>query len=195
MDDQHIVDIPAQYNRVLRKSEAIGFTMPSDVHIGSLLKTLIASKPQGRFLELGTGTGLSLLWMIDGMDRASEIISIDNDADLIAFAKTNFKDDARVSLVCQDGAKFITTYKGALFDLVFADAWPGKYSELDLILNLIKDGGLYVIDDMSPQPNWPKGHAHKATALIAQLEQRDDIVLTKLNWSTGIIIATKKATA
>jgi hypothetical protein len=31
---------------------------------------------------------------------------------------------------------------------------------------MLKPGGLYVIDDMLPQPNWPEGHAAKAEVLI-----------------------------
>lgn len=44
-----------------------------------------------------------------------------------------------------------------------------------------------------PQPTWPEGHAAKVPALVAALEQRKDLVLTKLDWSTGLIVATKKA--
>ena len=32
--------------------------MPSDLFIGTLLKTLITSKPKSKILELGTGIGL-----------------------------------------------------------------------------------------------------------------------------------------
>ena len=57
---------------------------------------------------------------------------------------------------------------------------------------MLKPGGLYVIDDMLPQPNWPEGHAAKAEALIEILENRTDFHLTKLNWSTGVILMAKK---
>ena len=67
MNDSDIQDIPEILPKIQRKSEEIGFSMSSDVHIGALLKTLVASKPGGRFLELGTGTGLSLSWMVDGI--------------------------------------------------------------------------------------------------------------------------------
>lgn len=53
-------------------------------------------------------------------------------------------------------------------------------------------GGLYIIDDMLPQPNWPVGHQEKATQLIRTLEERRDLSLTKQAWSSGIIIAVKK---
>ena len=43
-----------------------------------------------------------------------------------------------------------------------------------------------------PQPNWSEGHQEKAIKLVADLEARDDLVLTKQVWATGIIIAVKK---
>jgi hypothetical protein len=59
-------------------------------------------------------------------------------------------------------------------------------------LQLLKPGGLYIIDDLLPQPNWPEGHAPRVPALVATLEARRDLVLTKLNWSTGLIVATRR---
>jgi hypothetical protein len=57
---------------------------------------------------------------------------------------------------------------------------------------MLNPGGLYIIDDMLPQPNWPEGHQEKAVKLIEDLEKRSDIILTKQRWATGIIIAVKK---
>ncbi|MEM6770794.1 MAG: hypothetical protein AAF597_09445, partial [Bacteroidota bacterium] len=51
----------------------------------------------------------------------------------------------------------------------------------------------YVIDDMTSQPNWPAGHEDKVGWLIAYLEDHPHFTLTKLNWSTGVIIATRLA--
>jgi len=76
--------------------------------------------------------------------------------------------------------------------LIFADTWPGKFYDLEETLALIKPGGFYVIDDMNTQPDWPEGHQQKVHLLVEYLEQRDDFSLTKMNWSTGIIVATKK---
>lgn len=184
--------IPTVYNRILEESDKIGFNMSSDKGIGSLLKTLIASKPAGNFLELGTGLGLSLSWMVDGMDADSEIISIDNDPKFIEFASGMFIGHKNVEIVCADANDWITNYENEKFDLIFADAWPGKYELLDETLALVKSGGFYIIDDMNPQVNWPEGHQDKADRLMVALEQRSDLVLTKMNWSTGLILATKK---
>ncbi len=174
------------------KSKEINFTMPSDLYIGSLLKTLVSSKPNGHFLELGTGIGLSLSWMIDGLNESSTLISIDNDQELVAIANTYFGSDDRVNIICQDGSKWIHQNMNERFDLIFADAWPGKFSEIEKVLSMLKVGGFYVIDDMNTQSNWPQGHETHVNKLVEYLEQRKDFVLTKMNWSTGLIIATKK---
>lgn len=191
MNDSHIQDIPKVHDQIQGKCDAIGFTMPSDLYVGTFLKTLISSKPKSRILELGTGIGLSLSWMIDGMDKDSHLTTVDNDPELIEIAKSFFGNDKRLSIVCHDGAEWILNYSGPKFDLIFADAWPGKYGQLNETLNLLNVGGFYVIDDMISQPNWPEGHDKNVSDLVSYLEKREDLTLTKMNWSTGIILAVK----
>ncbi|MGL1889379.1 MAG: class I SAM-dependent methyltransferase [Reichenbachiella sp.] len=184
-------NIPDVYPALEAKCKEIGFTMPSDIYIGTLLKSLMSSKPKGKFLELGTGIGLSLAWMIEGLDQNSQLISIDNDPKLIDIAQQFFGKDKRVDIICQDGAEWIMNNQEERFDLIFADAWPGKYSELDETLALLKPGGFYVIDDMTVQPNWPDGHEEKAKNLTTYLETRKYLTVTKMDWSTGVMICTK----
>lgn len=183
---------PSVYAELTKKSTELGFTMPSETHICSLLRTLVASKPNSNLLELGTGLGLALSWMIDGMDQTSKLISLDNDQALIDIAQEFLGHHKRVEILCVDGAEWIKTYAGPKFDLIFADTWPGKYYLLDEVLDLLVAGGIYIVDDMLPDPNWPEGHAEKAEALISQLENRKDLQITAMDWSTGIIIAAKK---
>jgi hypothetical protein len=56
---------------------------------------------------------------------------------------------------------------------------------------MLNMGGLYIVDDMLPQENWPEGHAEKAISLEKFLETREDLKLTKLHWASGIILAAK----
>lgn len=187
-----IYDIPEVIPTLEKKCKEIGFTMPSDLYIGTLLKSLIASKPGANVLELGTGISLSLAWMIEGLDRESKLTSLDNDPVLTQIAKDFFGDDPRLNLICMDGSEWIKNYTGAPFDLIFADAWPGKFSELDETLDLLKIGGFYVIDDMKPQHDWPEGHEQKADDLAHYLVSRQDLTVTKMDWSTGVFLCTKR---
>jgi len=183
---------PLAYDAIKKATEANGFSMPSEVLTCSLLKTLAATKPGGKFLELGTGTGLATTWILDGMDERSTLISIDNDETLLNIAKENLAVDKRLKLICTDGGEWIKQNADKRFSFIFADTWPGKYLLLDEVLEMVEKGGIYIIDDMLPQANWPTGHAEKAAELITDLDSRDDIILTKMGWATGIVIITKK---
>jgi predicted O-methyltransferase YrrM len=166
--------------------------MASDVLTCSLLRTLASAKPAGKFLELGTGTGLSTAWILSGMDTQSVLTSIDNDEKVLAIARSFLGNDQRLDLICTDGAEWVEKNKDQQYDYIFADTWHGKYLMLDEVLAMLKKGGLYILDDMLPQPNWPDGHHEKVINLVKILEQREDLTLTKQAWATGIIVAVKK---
>lgn len=187
-----VKDIPRGFADIETASRAIGFSMPSDLQTGALLKTLVGSKPGAQVLEIGTGTGLATAWLLAGMDTNSTLLSLDNEQAYQIVAAQCLGDDKRLELVCTDAGQWIDDNNDATFDLIFADAWPGKYSKLDETLELLKPGGMYIIDDMLPQPNWPNGHDQKALELVETLEQRHDIQLVKLAWSTGVMIVVKK---
>jgi len=191
MNDSIVLNIPVEYRKIKEASDELQFNMASDLLTGSLLKTLAASKPSGRLLELGTGTGLATAWIVAGMDANSSLVTVENNELLIEVARKNIN-DGRVEFVLTDGYEWLKNYDGEKFDFIFADAMPGKYDLFEETINLLNSGGLYIIDDMLPQPNWPEGHDKKAEAFIQQLEERNDLLVTKLNWSTGIMIVVKK---
>jgi len=193
LNDSEILSPPAALSVIERETEALKFPMGSEAKTGSLLRTLAATKPGGAFLELGTGTGIGTAWILAGMDQHARLTSIDNDATVMAVARRHLGHDPRVTFHTVDGAQFLATLCGQQFDFIFADTWPGKYDHLDEALSLLKPGGLYSIDDLLPQPSWPDGHAAKVTALIADLHHRADLLLTTLSWSSGLIVATKRA--
>ena len=126
------------------------------------------------------------------MDAHSKLTSVDNDPLFLDIAKSSLGIDNRLTLILQDGGKWVEENRDQKFDYVFADTWHGKYLLLEEVLSMLNKGGLYIIDDMLPQPNWPEGHQEKAIKLVADLEAREDLLLTKQVWATGIIIAVKK---
>ena len=64
-----------------------------------------------------------------------------------------------------DGAEYLRGASAQQFDLIYADAWPGKFSHLDDALALLRPGGMYVIDDLLPQANWPMAMRRRWTPL------------------------------
>ena len=182
---------PARYAAIDQTTRDLGFTMASDSLTGSLLRTLAASKPSGRFLELGTGTGLSTSWILDGMDHDSTLISVDHDERFLGVARDLLGGDSRLNLILSDGEEWVRKNSGKKFDYIFADTWHGKYLLLDEVLDMLTPGGLYIVDDMMPQPNWPEGHHEKAIRFVNELEGKEQLTVTKMNWATGIILAVR----
>src|ERR1700744_2252879 len=119
MIEEVVQEYPIAYDSIKKATEACGFLQMSEISTCTLLKTLAASKPGGKFLELGTGTGLSTTWILDGMDKDSTLISIDNDETLLNIAKENLSIDKRLKLICTDGGEWIKQNRSQRFSFVF----------------------------------------------------------------------------
>ena len=187
MNDQEVIRGPAVLEAIRRDAERVGFTLASEPQAGSFLRALAASKPGGQMLELGTGAGVGTTWLLSGMDAASRLVSVDTNPEVVEIARRHVGHDSRVTFHLGDGGTFLEQCRQQ-FDVIFADAWPGKFTHLDLALSLLRVGGVYFIDDLLPQSNWPEGHAPKVQALIADLEHRPGFVVTKLAWSSGLMM-------
>ena len=188
-----VFSFPKQYQQILDDTKSMGFNQLSDGKAGSLLSSLCTSKVRGGFLELGTGTGLCTSWMLQGMCESSTLTTVDNDKQLVDIAKKHLNNDQRVNFVVGNGEDLIDSLEPLSMDLIFADTWPGKYNHLEETLSLLKIGGFYIIDDMLPQDNWPDGHEVKSINLINALSSRADLTITKMSWSTGLLVCVKNA--
>lgn len=142
--------IPDTVRRAQQASDQAGFAMSCDNRTGALLATLAASKPDGRILELGTGVGAA--WLLAGMTCHANLVTIEADPTTAAIAREHLGGDHRASLVIIDADTWLDTYSGPDFDLVFVDCRPGKFYRRTDLLNHLVLGGLYVGDDLLPQP-------------------------------------------
>ncbi len=188
-----IMNPPRQLAVIEAMSLGLNFNMASEPLTGSLLRTLVRSKPASNFLELGTGTGVSTCWILDGMDADSTLLTVDNDMRVQNIARQALSADLRVQFFHAEGSAFIDQLcqEGQTFDFVFADTWPGKFYYLDETLRLLKPGALYIVDDLLPQPNWPDDHSSKVAVFLQHMIERQDVMITPLMWSTGLLIAVK----
>jgi len=193
MDDTDLPRSPDPIAGILADTAALGFTMTSEPKVGALLAVLAASKPGGRFLELGTGTGHGTAWLLSGMDATSTLDTVDTDPQTVAIARRHLGADRRLTFHVMDGSEFLRGSVSEGFDLIYADAWPGKFTDLDKTLSLLRPGGGYVIDDLLPQPNWPDGHAPKVPALIDDLERRPGFATVRLAWASGVMLVVRRA--
>ncbi|MBM3727160.1 MAG: methyltransferase domain-containing protein [Acidobacteria bacterium] len=185
MDGLSWISPPPQVEPILEETVRMNFGLASEPLVGALLRILAASKPGGRFLELGTGTGVATAWLLSGMTAGSTLVSVDIDPAAQAIAARFLGNDPRLHLVNAGGLDYLATLPPESFDLVFADAMPGKYENLNLSLACLKPGGFWVGDDLLPQPNWPEGHAAKVPALIGELSRHPRFTILPLAWASG----------
>ncbi|MGZ9583672.1 O-methyltransferase [Paenibacillus marinisediminis] len=182
---------PACLDAIAERARELKFTMSCDTATGQLLRTLASSKRNGMLLELGTGAGVSTAWILDGMDESSKLVSVEMNESFQNVARACIVDE-RVEFVTIDGGVYIEENKDKKYDLIFADTWPGKYYLLEEALAMVKPGGLYIIDDLTPVESWEEGHAEKAESLIQTMRELEDFHVVELDWSTGLMIAARK---
>ena len=187
---------PPQLAMIARATARLGFTMSCSEPTGRLLAFLAARASAGALLELGTGTGYGTAWLAAGMGPAATLTTVESDRACLRAARLALGADERIHWVESDAADWLTDSvhpsAGRRFDVIFADCWPGKFSQLDEALSLLADGGVYVIDDLDPQPSWPPGHQEKVDDLLAVLHARTELAVLTLPVATGILLAARR---
>jgi predicted O-methyltransferase YrrM/precorrin-2 methylase len=183
-------DAPAAVVRITEAADTAGIYYGSDARTGELLRALAASKPGGALLELGTGIGLGAAWLLAGMDARARLTSVDIQ-EAGGIARRCLSEDPRLEIVTRDATDFLADLGARRFDLIFADAPPGKFTDVERALDALAPGGLYVADDMDPGQHDAE-RAPLLARLLATLRAREDLVLTELRWGTGLLVATRR---
>jgi predicted O-methyltransferase YrrM len=182
---------PAALDAIMADSAALGFAMSCEPRTGALLATLVASKPAGRILELGTGTGAGAAWLLDGMDTTARLISVEIDRPVQAVARMHLGGDPRVTFETTDAHTWLCNYQGEQFDFAFVDCRPGKFHGLETLLRLLRVGGLYVADDLLPQPTRPDDHQQRVDEFLDRLPRVSGLYAVTMAWSSGLVVGTR----
>ena len=134
------------------------FELSSIPEIGRLLALLAASKPSGRFAEIGTGVGVGSAWVVDALGPEATFVTVELDADRAAAAGRLFSGFPNVRVLQGDWHELLPPE--APFDLLFFDGGHWKRgdvpAESEQALALVAPGGVVVIDDLTPGSLWPE---------------------------------------
>ena len=117
MNDE-ITQIRQVVDAIRRDTLRIGFSMASELQTGSLLRTLAASKPSGRLLELGTGTGVATAWLLAGMDAGSRLDTVEVDQHVLDIALLHLGHDPRVKFHLVEGGVLLAQSAPLTFALI-----------------------------------------------------------------------------
>ena len=193
LDENVFQPPPKALEAILAQTRELGFQGWSWPQLGALLRVLAATKPGGRLLESGTGTGVGTCWLLDGMDANATLITAETNPKVQAVAAAHLGHDRRLTMLSESAEAVVRREPQNSFDLIFADAPVGKYALLDETLALLRPGGIYVCDDMKPHPMWPPEHAVRVPPLMEKLATRDDFRRLYLDWASGVVVLVKSA--
>ncbi|MDX6266972.1 MAG: hypothetical protein QOD70_1712 [Frankiales bacterium] len=116
---------------------------------GSLLRLLAATSAAKAVVELGTGAGVSALWLLRGMAPDGILTSVDLETEHQRLAKQSLNEagygSGRVRLIAGEALNVLPRLSDGAYDLVFCDAAHSENLDyLAAALRLLRPGGLVV---------------------------------------------------
>ncbi|MCW2831427.1 MAG: methyltransferase [Aeromicrobium sp.] len=126
--------------------------MPIGSGAGAALSFLASAIGARAVAEIGTGTGVSGLWLMRGMQVDGVLTSVDLEAEHQRLARETFTEAGyapqRFRLIAGSGLDVMARLTDAGYDLVFLDGDKVEYGEyLEQAIRLVRPGGLVVFDN------------------------------------------------
>lgn len=120
-----------------------------DPATGSVLRLLTSSVGARMAVELGTGAGVSTLWLLRGLTPDGVLTSVDSDGEHQRLAKASLADagvtSGRVRLIQGRALEVLPRLSEAAYDVVFCDAARSENPDyLAAALTLLRPGGLLI---------------------------------------------------
>jgi predicted O-methyltransferase YrrM len=159
---------------------------------GAVLRLLAAAVRAKAVVEIGTGTGVSGLWLLRGMRPDGVLTTIDLEPDLQAMARQSFAaagyPAGRVRLIPGTAHDVLPRLADGAYDLVFVDAEPSEYSSgVDAAHRLLRDGGVVVVNNaLAGSP---------AADVVARLRDAPEWLPALIGAGEGLLCAAKRSPA
>ena len=119
---------------------------------GAVLRFLASMIDARAVVEIGTGTGVSGLWLLRGMRPDGVLTTVDTEAEHQRLAKQAFREAGiapqRVRLIPGAALDVLPRLTDGHYDVVFADGDKTEYADyLAEALRLLKPGGIVAFDN------------------------------------------------
>ena len=181
-------------------SEEVGATAVGS-GAGAALR-LIASLLEARaVVEIGTGTGVSGLWLLRGMRPDGILTTVDSEGEHQRLAKQTFAEagipSQRVRLIPGPALDVVPRLTDGHYDLVFCDADKQEYpAYLDEALRLLRPGGVVAFDnavwhDRVADPAQRDQETVAIRELGNTMRDHDSLVPVLLPVGDGLLVAKK----
>ncbi|MGN6782547.1 MAG: O-methyltransferase [Marmoricola sp.] len=187
--------------RARSRAEEVGVT-PVGAGAGAALRFTAAVLDARSVVEIGTGTGVSGLWLLRGMRGDGVLTSVDIEAEHQRLARETFNEAGvpaqRARLIPGAALEVLPRLTDGAYDLVFCDGDKHEYPDyLSEALRLLRSGGVVAFDNAL----WHDRVADPAqrdeeTVAIGELgrvvAEHEDLVPALLPVGDGLLLARKK---
>lgn len=185
-------ELPGSVLAAYERAASTGFQLACEVDVGRLLAALAAAVPSGgRVLEIGTGVGVGLAWLVHGLGARWDVevitVELDNKVQRTALSAPW---PPWVRFESGDGAEVV----GRLgrFDLIFPDAPSGKIFKLRRTVAALRRGGVLVVDDMDLTRHDDEQLRSALAVTRHRLVSNADLACAELGFSSGVIVAIRQ---
>jgi predicted O-methyltransferase YrrM len=168
--------------------------------VGAQLALLAAATSATRIIEVGTGVGISGLWMLSGSPTAL-LTTIDSELDHQQVARAVFADANipanRVRHIGGKASEVLPRMNESSYDLVFIDADPQSVIEyVEHGLRLVRPGGVVAVahalwHDRVPDPAQRDATVSSFRSLLHEISQSDAVISSLIPVGDGLLQLTK----
>ena len=169
---------------------------------GATLRVLAAATSARSVIEVGTGAGVSGLYLLDGMAGDGQLVSIDVESENQRAAREAFTEagiaPGRYRLINGSAADVLPRMRDDAYDLVFVDADKSTYAVYyEQAVRMLRRGGIVAFDNMLWHDRVADpSHRDADTVLLRELARtvRDDerLVSVLLAAGDGLLVAAKR---
>lgn len=184
-----------------RRGEELG-CIPVFPATGAALRLLAAARGAKSVVEIGTGAGVSGLWLLDGMPADGVLTTIDVEPAHQRAARSAFTEagipSQRTRCIVGDALDVLPRLTDEAYDLVHVDADKERYPEYaEEGIRLLRSGGVLALDNMLWKDRVADPAARDAvTAVLRTLGKRlrDDerLISTLLPVGDGLLAAVRR---
>ena len=182
------------------RSEEVG-VVPIGSGGGAALRLLAALIEARAVVEIGTGTGVSGLWLIRGMRPDGVLTTVDIETEHQRLARETFNEAGipaqRVRTIAGAALDVLPRLTDGHYDLVFADGDKTEYSAyLQEALRLLRPGGVVAFDnalwhDRVADPAQRDDETTAIRELGREIAEHEELVAALLPVGDGLLVAKK----